>query len=329
MKLRLKKSIVGVAYVAALTFSADAFSQANSNVKLLLEMQNLRQEIADLRNKVEVQGYMIDQLQKSSNKIALSQATKKQPVTSVLSSSTVLVEPSNPLGLDEKNTSAGLTNTLPEVNSSVSPELRGQQQRQVVSPSQSATVDRSPLLDFPVEPVQTVNTAKIKPNLGEISEIKTKERPANSPAPVTLNQAKESRLLAEGDKAIRTNLSEVDLYNKGISKLQAKEYKTAASIFSAQLQNHPKGQKAADSYYWLAEIFYILKDYDSSIKSYEALFTLFPKHSRAEKALYKLINLHIEQGDNISAKSTFGKLINLYPNSKSAKQAKALYKDFL
>jgi len=293
MKVRLKKSVIGVAYFAALIFTANAFAQTNNeaNVKLLLEVQNMRQEISILRNKVEKQGYLIRELQQASGVAivepsALNEAPAFEPIASPSQSSA------------SNNTSLG--------------EISSQNSSQQVP----VNVQSSGQVDFPLQPGPIDGSSGSSTNNQTIASNQT-------------SNSRQNRLLTEGDNAIKTSLGEMELYNKGIAKLRAQEYKSAASIFSAQLQNHPKGTKAGDGYFWLAETFYILNDLDSSAKSYESLFSLFPQHTRAPKALFKLTKVYLEKEDKVAAKSTVKKLVNLYSTSKEAAEAKSLYRDLL
>jgi len=294
MKFRLEKSVIKVAYIAALIFTGNVFAQANSsaNVKLLLEVQNMRQEISTLRNKVEKQGYLIRELQQARGAAIVDESLLKPAPTVVPTEITSQSSVNN----------VGVQQDLGEIPA---------QQEQVVEKNQSSVQ-----VDFPLQP-------------GAIDGSIDSSEKISTTVSSQVNNSNQNRLLVEGDNAIKTSLGEMELYNKGLAKLRSQEYKSAASIFSAQLQNHPKGAKAADGYFWLAETFYILNDLDSSAKSYESLFSLFPKHTRAPKALFKLIKVYLEKDDTTSAKSTLGKLVNLYPTSKEAVEANSLYRDLL
>lgn len=294
---RLNKSSIRAALIAALIFAHQGVSaqSAEDNVKLLLEMQTLRQELAELRNQVERQSFQISELQRMSG-IPVSDGNL--PASSGSVSRVDPVVPSSVPGL--------------------SPDAVVNDQSQLGEiPAQSGGSPSSAQLDFPIQP-QSSNTQS------------TVADPVTTPKVLSTDaSAEQTRLLEEGDKGIKTNLSEFELYNKGIAKLQAQQYKSAASIFSAQLQNYPRGAKAGDAYFWLAETFYILNDLDSSAKSYESLFSLFPKHPRAPKALLKLIRVYQEKNDKTAAKSTLGKLVNLYPASPEAAEAKKVYSALL
>jgi len=303
MKSRLKKSVIKVAYFAALIFTGNALAQTQgtANVKLLLEVQNMRQEIAVLRNKVEKQGYLIRELQQ-----ARGERIGAEIVANASVSPTFPVVVSEVQGSQASVTTPSNSSELGEISSNIPPAVN------------SSELGGGGAIDFPLQP-GAVNAAS------NVEQQTVATQVSNAPAV----QSRQSRLLEEGDNAIKTDLGEVELYNKGIEKLRSQEYKSAASIFSAQLQNHPKGSKAGDGYFWLAETFYILNDLDSSAKSYESLFSLFPDHIRAPKALFKLIKVYLEKDDKVAAKSTLGKLVSLYPTSKEAVEANSLYRDLL
>lgn len=333
---RIHKTLsVGVAFIAALILSNSIFAQnvggvikgtptqqgqfqssgsqpINQNGRLLLEMQALREEMASLRNQVEQQGYQLRQLQNGQQ---ADQSSLSQPATN------------STYG----NTSVGSNATLGEIPAGTTSNQ--QQTYQSTVPSSSAqsgsAVNGSTNsgVNFPLLPQDQVTgqagsqqqavpqlVPQAQPQFQQQPQAQTAQRPQLTP---------EAQLLEGGNKGIKTNLNELELYNKGVDKLTTRDYKAAASIFSAQLQNFPKGEKAGDGYFWLAETFYILDDLDSSAKSYQSLIDLFPRHVRAPKALLKLVSVHQDREDDISAKIALNVLVKKYPNSEEANSAKS------
>jgi tol-pal system protein YbgF len=334
MSLRLKNSsIVRVATIATLIFSGSVAAQTNSNVQLLLEIQSLRQEVASLRNKVEVQENQIRQLQQASG-LPVSGGSTSFPASntsslpSVASQAQVSVADA---GVQTANTAIqanGGNDGLGEI-SAQSGFVTGSAQAPGSVQNQNTANGTSGVLDFPIQPQNGSQAAQtVQPNQTVNS--------TNAPGPINPSGSvatgpisQQDAILAQGDKGIKTSLSELELYNNGLAKLQSQNYKEASSIFSAQIQNYPNGAKTGDGYFWLAETFYILNDIDSAIKSYESLTLLFPDHRRVPKALEKLIGIYQEKQDTTSAKLTLNKLINLFPSSQEAKQARQTYSSLL
>lgn len=327
MKRIHKELSLGVAFIAALILSDSMFAQnvggvikgtptqqaqaqyqpsgsqsVNQNGRLLLELQALREEMASLRNQVEQQGYQLRQLQNGQQ---TSGASPSLPANNQ-SYGNSSVAPNN--------------STLGEIPSVVASNQQQTYQSTTPSSTQPATGATNNGVNFPLLPQDQVASQSASQQQA-VPQLVPQAQPQFQAQPQQLTP--QTQLLEEGNKGIKTNLKELELYNKGIDKLSSQDYKAAASIFSAQLQNFPKGEKAGDGYFWLAETFYILEDLDSSAKSYQSLVDLFPSHVRTPKALLKLISVHQDRKDNISAKITLNVLVKKYPSSEEANSAKS------
>ena len=350
-----KKLTARVAMIAALVFSESLIAQSvggvikgtstqqsqyqsgnsqpiSQNGRLLLELQSMREELAVLRNQVERQGFQLRQLQSGQSPAVESSSS---------GSSSGYSNSSAPVGELPGSQSQ-------QYVSAATNQSSGQASSQIVQPrSVPASGVQFPLLpqDQVVpetgeisQSVQPQSVPQLVPQQSGQSSQQFVQQGAQLVRPSgQVQQAQQGhqqltsqgKLLEEGDRGIKTNLKELELYNKGIDKLTAQDYKSAASIFSAQLQNFPRGEKAGDGYFWLAETFYILEDLDSSAKSYQSLIDLFPRHVRTPKALYKLVGVHQERSDSISAKIAMNVLVKKYPNSEESNLARSQYSALL
>ena len=306
-------NIVGVAIIAALFFVSSAWAQStqqtnDQNVQLLLQLQALRQELADLRNQVEQQGYQLRQIQNASP----SGISQNSQVTGSANASSFTQQ----IPVQQRQT---FTNGEISANSGsvvVSPQPSNQGALQ----TNAAPVQNPGGVNFPLSPNQSVQSQQASTS---------QQNPAQNGFLEPSGSNGQANVLESGNRGIKTNLNELDLYNKGISKLNTQEYKSAASIFSAQIQNFPKGDKTADAYFWLAETFYILGDLDSSSKSYQSLVALFPQHPRTPKALIKLVGVQQERGKQDLARSALNNLIRNYANTNEASLARSKYSSLL
>ena len=191
-------------------------------------------------------------------------------------------------------------------------------------------------VQFPLLPQDQVDQSQVNSGSQALPQLVPEQSSQAQPQIQAQPQAsqtlsRQDRLLEDGDKlkGVQTNLGELELYNKGIDKLSARDYKAAASIFSAQLQNFPRGEKAGDGFFWLGETFYIQDDLDSAAKSYQTLIDLFPNHIRTPKALLKLIGVHQERKDEVSAKIAMNALVAKYSGSVEANSARSQYSSLL
>ena len=311
-------------------FGTGNVQPVNQNAQLVLQLQALRAELASLRNQVDQQGYQLRQLQASS-----SNSTNSLPNNNVgqnnAGSSTIIQSSQQPASSSTFQSGEILPNQ--STDNSQNPLVN-------VQPNQTDNVltTNGDSVQFPLLPQDQVDQnltnsgSQALPQL--VPEQSSQVQPqiqAQPQAQTNQTLSRQDRLLEEGDKlkGVQTNLGELELYNKGIDKLSAQDYKAAASIFSAQLQNFPRGEKAGDGFFWLGETFYIQDDLDSAAKSYQTLIDLFPNHIRTPKALLKLIGVHKDRKDEVSAKIAMNTLVAKYSGSVEADSARSQYSSLL
>ncbi len=356
-----KKLAVRVAFVAALAFSESLIAQSvggvikgtsvqqtqsqlgnsqpiNQNGRLLLELQSMREELAALRNQVEQQGFQLRQLQGGQTGASVNASGYNTGSSSGYNASSAPVG-ELPGSQSQQQYAPANTPSAQASNQIVQPSSvpangvqfpllpQDQSSLQAGQVQQQAQQSANPQAVPQLVPQQSGQSSQQFVQQGsQLVRSSGQNQPVQS---ANQQLSPQGKLLEEGDRGIKTNLKELELYNKGIDKLTAQDYKSAASIFSSQLQNFPRGEKAGDGYFWLAETFYILEDLDSSAKSYQSLIDLFPRHVRTPKALFKLVGVHQERSDSISAKIAMNVLVKKYPNSEESSLAKSQYSALL
>ena len=348
-KTMQKQLAVGAVFITALTITSFSFAQSiggviqgapaqqsqqyqssagnvqpvNQNAQLVLQLQALRAELASLRNQVEQQGYQLRQLQQGANVSAV-------PVDNSV----------NNYSQYDQNVQQAPVQTAPNTTFQSGEILPNQAGNGAVNQPNGAPATSGDSVQFPLLPQDQVGQAPVNNGSQALPQLVPEQTSTNQfnqaqqQAPVgqqSQGLSRQDRLLEDGNKlkGLQTDLGELDLYNKGIDKLSSQEYKAAASIFSAQLQNFPRGQKAGDGYFWLGETFYIQDDLDSAAKSYQTLVDLFPNHIRTPKALLKLIGVHQDRNDLVSAKTAMNTLIARYSGSVEASSARSQYSSLL
>ena len=348
MKNRSRKLtvIIGAALIAAPIVSAAQNASSNiSNYELLQQIRNLQQEIAELRDRIDRQEYAVQQKNRVNS--GYSNNNSQQAPTSLPSHS-----------------QTGSLSNVPEYSapqqSPVVAAPQNNQQQQNVQRSATPQVDSryggpaiverdlsgaTPLGQTPAPatnttnqgaPVESVDTSLrvedrvISPQQpAQVSQLPVNQQASQQPRPSSSVANPQADLLRSGDKAIQTSLQEEDLYAKGLNQLKKQQYQEAVSLFNAQLQSYPRGQRSADAYYWIGESLYILENLDSSKKSYQSILTLFPSSRRAPNALFKVAKIEKEQGNDTVAKATLQSLFARYPKSSAATQARTTLADLL
>jgi tol-pal system protein YbgF len=143
----------------------------------------------------------------------------------------------------------------------------------------------------------------------------TRERAVPAPAPPSSHKPAVSS--AAGDKP----------YTEGMRLYQVKKYREAQQQFSLYLKNLPRGPKAQEARYYLADSFYLEGKYREAGVEFNKLLVQFPKSILAPAGLLRqaLCYKNLQQMGNY--RSALQKLIKAYPNSPEAKEAQKMLKE--
>ncbi len=89
----------------------------------------------------------------------------------------------------------------------------------------------------------------------------------------------------------QTDLSEEEIkniYEEAFLQLTRKQYPVAEESFKNFLNNHPSHRLAANASYWLAETYYVRKDYKAAATQFLQAYNNYPESSKRFDALLKL-----------------------------------------
>ena len=111
-------------------------------------------------------------------------------------------------------------------------------------------------------------------------------------------------------------------YDAAYQEFKAKKYKEAREHFEALQKNSPKGKLAGNAQFWIAETYYVEKDFESAILAYETLLKKYPESDKTSAALLKQGLSFIEIGDKKTGKTILARVVEKYPGSKDAALAK-------
>ena len=98
----------------------------------------------------------------------------------------------------------------------------------------------------------------------------------------------------------------------------------AREKFQQFLKDHPKGDKAVEARYYLADSLLQEKKYDEAIVEFNKIVDGYPKSSFAPPALLKQAQAFKAQGKSKVSNLVLEKLIADYPKSPEAVQARRL-----
>ena len=121
-------------------------------------------------------------------------------------------------------------------------------------------------------------------------------------------------------------LKDSNTYRKALDLLTRQQYDKAEVEFQTYLNNYPNGSYAANSHYWLGEIYFKQKDRDSkdqkgAIREFKTVRDKFPKSEKVLDARLKLAIIDAEDGKIKQAEDELTQIKRQYPESTAAQLA--------
>ena len=116
-------------------------------------------------------------------------------------------------------------------------------------------------------------------------------------------------------------------YTEGMRLYQAKKYGEAQNQLHQYLKSQPKGPKAPEARYYLADSFYQEGKYQEAGVEFNKLRLQFPKSILAPAGLLRQALCYKNQQHMDTYRSTLQKLVKAYPNSPEAKEAQKMLKE--
>jgi tol-pal system protein YbgF len=116
-------------------------------------------------------------------------------------------------------------------------------------------------------------------------------------------------------------------YTEGMRLYHAKKYGEAQNQFHQYLKSHPKGPKAPEARYYLADSFYQEGKFREAGVEFNKLRIQFPQSLLAPAGLLRQALCYKNQQQMSTYRSTLQKLVKAYPNSPEAKEAQKMLKE--
>jgi len=163
--------------------------------------------------------------------------------------------------------------------------------------------------------VQQLESRLAEPEGRKGAPAAAKERAV--PSPPTSSSPKPAVSSAAADKN----------YTEGMRLYHAKKFGDARHQLYQYLKNQPKGSKAAEARYYLADSFYQEGKYQEAGVEFNKLRIQFPKSILAPAGLLRQALCYKNQQQMGTYRSTLQKLVKAYPNSPEAKEAQKMLKE--
>jgi tol-pal system protein YbgF len=116
-------------------------------------------------------------------------------------------------------------------------------------------------------------------------------------------------------------------YTEGMRLYHAKKYGEAQNQLHQYLKSQPKGPKAPEARYYLADSFYQEGKFKEAGVEFNKLRVQFPKSILAPAGLLRQALCYKNQQQMGTYRSTLQRLVKVYPNSPEAKEAQKMLKE--
>ena len=121
-------------------------------------------------------------------------------------------------------------------------------------------------------------------------------------------------------KGISTGVG--DLYKDAYETFQKGNLEGAPRKFEAFLKQYPNTELSDNAQFWIAETYYVKKDFEKAILEYEKAIVKYPEGDKLSAALFKQALAFLELGDKTNARNLLKRVMERYPQSEQAEMAK-------
>lgn len=111
-------------------------------------------------------------------------------------------------------------------------------------------------------------------------------------------------------------------YLASFELLKQGRYTDAIQGFKQFLAKHPQSEYADNAQYWLAEAYYVNRDYPASLNEFGKLVSLYPQSAKLPGALLKMGYINYERGEYAAARDALSRVTREFPESSAASLAR-------
>jgi tol-pal system protein YbgF len=111
-------------------------------------------------------------------------------------------------------------------------------------------------------------------------------------------------------------------FDAAFAAFKANDFSKAITGFNEFNSRYPRSVYSAQSYYWLGNAHYALKDCRAASDSFTQVSTRYPDDGRAAESLLSVGNCQVELGDKRAARRAYEAVMKQYPGTEEASTAK-------
>lgn len=125
----------------------------------------------------------------------------------------------------------------------------------------------------------------------------------------------------EGVGEVQETLGEQESYQAALTLLKSGRYEDAIQSYQVFLITYPDSSFADNAQYWMAEAYYVLKNFQSSIVQFQKVISAYPDSRKVPDAYLKMGFAYYELKEWTKAQSALEKVITDYSSSTAARLA--------
>lgn len=111
-------------------------------------------------------------------------------------------------------------------------------------------------------------------------------------------------------------------FEQSLAVFRKGDFGNAVQAFAEFVRRYSKSPYLPQSYFWLGNAQYAVRDHKQAIASFKQLIELAPSHSRVPESMLAIANCQFELKDPAAARKTLAELIKSHPNTEAAQAAK-------
>ena len=113
-----------------------------------------------------------------------------------------------------------------------------------------------------------------------------------------------------------------EMYDYALGLIKGGETRKGREVLAAFASKYPDHKLLPNVYYWRGETFYVEKDYENAILSFQDVIDKYPGGDKAPDAMYKQGLSFLALKDRKNARILFEMVQSKYPKSSAASQAR-------
>ena len=273
---------------------------------MLQRLDNMQQQLKDLRGEIEVQGRDIEELKRRQRTLYTDVDQRLQRIE-------------------------GTTTTTNLSNLDNNPDATGNPPLQTLSPvSGTPEQANAPATGNPLN----IQVLSAEPAPQQKAETVPQQQPQSgtgtNPQTATAQQQPAGQTVATASpEPASTAISPAEVdpaqmkaeYEQAFNLLKQAHYEQAIQALRAFLEKYPTGEYSDNAQYWLGEAFYVMRQFEPALAEYKKVIANFPQSPKYTHALLKIGYCYHELGRIDEAKQVLQSLVNQYPGETASRLA--------